>query len=248
MLRRTQPLGGASLCAGACDGASRAPRPRPRPGRRPDRGAEAGDSVRPRPCHTRSCSRHGGGAGGRACERGAPQRVVPRLARHCPGGLAAAPRPGGPAPHAPGRGRWRHAGVLKASSTLVPACSGLALTAPARRSEAFDLFDTDGSGVIDAKELKVAMRCAASASAPCPSLAAAAAEAACCCQSSTTAAGTRPAAAAPRPQPAASGEPGAAAHQPGTAAALHPTAPARRVRRRGGVIRARRSAQAAPSP
>jgi Ca2+-binding EF-hand superfamily protein len=27
--------------------------------------------------------------------------------------------------------------------------------------EAFDLFDTDGSGTIDAKELKVAMRCAA---------------------------------------------------------------------------------------
>ena len=26
--------------------------------------------------------------------------------------------------------------------------------------EAFDLFDTDGSGTIDAKELKVAMRCA----------------------------------------------------------------------------------------
>jgi Ca2+-binding EF-hand superfamily protein len=25
--------------------------------------------------------------------------------------------------------------------------------------EAFDLFDTDGSGTIDAKELKVAMRC-----------------------------------------------------------------------------------------
>ena len=30
----------------------------------------------------------------------------------------------------------------------------------ARRREAFDLFDTDGSGAIDAKELKVAMRCA----------------------------------------------------------------------------------------
>jgi Ca2+-binding EF-hand superfamily protein len=30
----------------------------------------------------------------------------------------------------------------------------------ALRSEAFDLFDTDGSGTIDAKELKVAMRCA----------------------------------------------------------------------------------------
>ena len=30
--------------------------------------------------------------------------------------------------------------------------------APCR--EAFDLFDTDGSGTIDAKELKVAMRCA----------------------------------------------------------------------------------------
>ncbi len=29
------------------------------------------------------------------------------------------------------------------------------------RSEAFDLFDTDGSGTIDAKELKVAMRCVA---------------------------------------------------------------------------------------
>lgn len=28
------------------------------------------------------------------------------------------------------------------------------------RREAFDLFDTDGSGTIDAKELKVAMRCA----------------------------------------------------------------------------------------
>ena len=27
-----------------------------------------------------------------------------------------------------------------------------------RRREAFDLFDTDGSGTIDAKELKVAMR------------------------------------------------------------------------------------------
>jgi hypothetical protein len=32
--------------------------------------------------------------------------------------------------------------------------------AVALRSEAFDLFDTDGSGTIDAKELKVAMRCA----------------------------------------------------------------------------------------
>ena len=30
----------------------------------------------------------------------------------------------------------------------------------ARCREAFDLFDTDGSGAIDAKELKVAMRCA----------------------------------------------------------------------------------------
>ena len=28
-----------------------------------------------------------------------------------------------------------------------------------RCREAFDLFDTDGSGTIDAKELKVAMRC-----------------------------------------------------------------------------------------
>jgi len=39
--------------------------------------------------------------------------------------------------------------------------AGASLTAPAtpRRSEAFDLFDTDGSGTIDAKELKVAMRC-----------------------------------------------------------------------------------------
>jgi hypothetical protein len=31
---------------------------------------------------------------------------------------------------------------------------------PPPRREAFDLFDTDGSGTIDAKELKVAMRCA----------------------------------------------------------------------------------------
>lgn len=37
----------------------------------------------------------------------------------------------------------------------------LLMHAPAarRRREAFDLFDTDGSGTIDAKELKVAMRC-----------------------------------------------------------------------------------------
>lgn len=32
--------------------------------------------------------------------------------------------------------------------------------------EAFDLFDTDGSGTIDAKELKVAMRCAQSTAPP----------------------------------------------------------------------------------
>ena len=36
--------------------------------------------------------------------------------------------------------------------------SNILFTAAAHR-EAFDLFDTDGSGTIDAKELKVAMRC-----------------------------------------------------------------------------------------
>ena len=34
--------------------------------------------------------------------------------------------------------------------------------------EAFDLFDTDGSGTIDAKELKVAMRCVLSTPFPVP--------------------------------------------------------------------------------
>ena len=36
-----------------------------------------------------------------------------------------------------------------------------------RCREAFDLFDTDGSGTIDAKELKVAMRCALCRAAAC---------------------------------------------------------------------------------
>lgn len=39
------------------------------------------------------------------------------------------------------------------------------LTPAAMCREAFDLFDTDGSGTIDAKELKVAMRYASNAQA-----------------------------------------------------------------------------------
>jgi hypothetical protein len=55
-------------------------------------------------------------------------------------------RPGSGARRALGARRRRGGSTLDAAATL--------------RSEAFDLFDTDGSGTIDAKELKVAMRCA----------------------------------------------------------------------------------------
>lgn len=53
---------------------------------------------------------------------------------------------------------WRSAGA-RASATSTPMwCDDCLAPFLPSRSEAFDLFDTDGSGTIDTRELKVAMR------------------------------------------------------------------------------------------
>lgn len=63
--------------------------------------------------------------------------------------------PATPPPHPRVTSRSRSRCCMPLSRAMCRALTYLPLC-----SEAFDLFDTDGSGTIDAKELKVAMRCA----------------------------------------------------------------------------------------
>jgi hypothetical protein len=102
----------------------------------------------------------------------APRQEVRRRAARHNGGAEAGDQVRG----APGRSRGSLVAaraVTAISTPTTPTVAALRLARPPCRAspaprprppppprrEAFDLFDTDGSGTIDAKELKVAMRC-----------------------------------------------------------------------------------------